>query len=244
MEWFHPWYLDLLERHYVILFVSNKRSSRNEFCVFSIMKSDFYRLIYTVVVHHLFFPQHPKVHNMNQLCQIRWLCMDPAVCSCSACTKMMNRIQIYDAFSEGWEKQLSKGGDKALHALVPWRGEESVMCQAVQACWKKIRCRPSRGACHTTLQQASYPSPSRIGALPLSHSGKCHSRGLWHAATCLRLSQCAYACQPLSSGFQYCLVVFLNKKPHAQIHTWLAWLILWTYWGFKDWWKFSSIVFC
>lgn len=130
------------------------------------------------------------------------------------------------------ESSSSPKGNKALHALLSWRREESVMFQAVQACWKKIRCQPSRAACHTTLQRASYPPPSRSDGLALSHSSKCHSRGSWHAATCLRLAlcMCLLVLKQQFSLLFCCFLYFAKSKTflsHTQTHTktctWLAW---------------------
>lgn len=101
-----------------------------------------------------------------------------------------------------------------LHACLSWkeRGGGSVVFQAVQACWQKIRCPPDSGACHPA-RQASYPEPSRSGGLVLSHKSQCQSQGSRHAATCL-LPICATVCEGFLSHTLYlCL-----SRPTQPVH--------------------------
>lgn len=101
------------------------------------------------------------------------------------------------------------------------------MFQAVQACWKKIRCPPDRGARHPTPKQASYPEPSRTDGLALSHKSKCHSRGLRHAATCLclyvqlcvkvfSLTLCICGCQFPYIFFHCCFLLYFIMSDSSE----------------------------
>ncbi len=130
------------------------------------------------------------------------------------------------------ERRGSPKGNKVLHAWLSWRERgESVAFRAVQACWKKIRCPPDRSARHPTSRRASYPEPSRIGGLALSHKSKCQSLGLRHAATCLRLyvqlcvkvfslTLCIWGCQFPYSFFHCCFLLYFWIQTAASEVGW------------------------
>lgn len=128
------------------------------------------------------------------------------------------------------ERSGSPKGNKVLHTLLSWGRGESVVLLAVQACWKKIRFSPGRGACHPTLQPASYPEPSRSSSLALSHKSKCHSWGLRHAATCL----CLYVqlcVKVFSPSLRLYLCLPLCQFPCSHFHSVVFLVLLFTFWN-------------